>query len=351
MAGKCFLFALAEAFQALPYSNANWDIEEAAWQILETLWQSEDSSPDVECINAYLYCLEGHSPEVVADKAEAIARAMKSGQEFKGRILPKPNVETMNALIQLRAHLGGVTGRYDKVGEDFVPNRRSFLSILSSNIYHERVNRVRKHSPFDVEFARHCIERMEELYKENLNDISLRPDTQVYNAPLFWTGGSLFRRSRPYARFVPFEHRIFHRIKEKGLVEFDENDESVVDARNVELWMEEMIASENEWMLPDIETYEAVILRWIRTTSKEGLERAEHIARSLLDHPDHILECRLLTFRPLLAAWTVSGLEDGCAKVDSLIQTLESASTTNLKLQPDGKCHIRTIQSMLSTLI
>ena len=305
LVGKAILARLAEANQAWSVGSVS-GVEPWAKKIIEVLWKLENFQPDADAYNLYLKCLSRKDPKATLEEAENIVASMKSGECYKNtkRVLPKPNQGTINALIQLTAQVGGKSGRYAKhTDDDFVPDRESFLSVLSSCNYRPMVDFEAWR--FDPDFARECIHRMSELATAT-GDALLQPDTQVYNAPLRWCGGPvLWAESRPYARYVPWPK--YETIYARGLREsLDADDLSVQEAKDVEVWLESMIQmnATNKKIAPDIETYEAAIQGWLRTATRDGLERAESILGRLMSPSStSTVKPRLQTFHPLIAAW------------------------------------------------
>jgi len=303
LVGKAILARLAEANQAWSVGSVS-GVEPWAKKIIEVLWKMENFQPDADAYNLYLKCLSRKDPKVSLEEAEDIVASMKSGECYKNtkRVLPKPNQGTINALIQLTAQVGGTSGRYAKhTDDDFVPDRESFLSVLSSCNYRPMVDFEAWR--FDPDFASECIHRMSELATAT-GDALLQPDTQVYNAPLRWSGGPvLWAKSRPYARYVPWPK--YETIYARGLREsLDDDAICVQEAKDVEGWLESMLQmnATNKKIAPDIETYEAAIQGWLRTATRDGLERAESILERLMS-PSSTVKPRLQTFHPLIAAW------------------------------------------------
>lgn len=302
---KVILAALAETSQAsLVGSVAR--IEDVAKRILDALWSTENAKPDSDMYTLYLKCIGGMNSNAVVVKAEAIVEAMILGSKRSGdgNVLPKPNQSTFNALIQITAQVGGTNGRLAKfTDKDFSPDRESFLAVLSSSIY-QPTDELETRG-FDPSFAKECIQRMSELTAET-GDASLQPDTQIYNAPLRWTGGPLlWAESRLYARFLPWDN--YDQIFSKGArTNVDDDDVRLREAKDMEAWLDMMEAesASNVRMAPDIETYEAVIQGWLRSASRVGLDRAESVAMRLIaPGGSGTVKPRLQTFHPLIAAW------------------------------------------------
>lgn len=330
------LKSLAKANQGLPFNQTASGVEEAAKSILELMWSSRSTKPDADSYAAYIRCLEGGSPSTVAKRSQAIYDAMKSGTTLEGRILPKPNVSATNAMIQLRAQVGEKVAQSDFY-PDMVANRDTFLSMLSCTAY--PTANTREGTDFDLSYARDCIKAMRELHEKS-GDESLQPDTQVYNAPLRWSGGLLSNTSRPYARCTPWD--AYDEIFRRGFKLFSEDDFLVQEASAIDVWLKDMEG--DDYASPNLETFESAIQAWVRTGTLEGLVRAEDIANRLLTSPGAGLEVRLQTFHPIIAAWVFSGAFNGPEKVQEWVDRLGTHSDELL----DGRIRATPIMAHLS---
>jgi hypothetical protein len=326
--GKSMLARLAQANQSLPINFGDVGVDEAARRVLDVLWKTEQSQPDADAYSFYLLCLEGPTPQAIAETAEDIVQAMRDGTPWNDHILPKPNTAVINALIRLWAQLGGTTGRYNKNLENFQPNRESFLALLSSSSYFPVVHEELK-GGFDLDFARQCIDRMKLLAKE---DPTFQPDSQVYNAPLRWSGGSLGLTARPYARYIPFDKyaSILKNVRGNDKTEYYSHYWD--QAKTMDEWRQEM---EREGVA-SIETYEALIQAWIRTRTMDGIQKAEEIAEKLLEDPK-ASGARLQTFHPIIATWLHVKHGDTPTNLEKWVNRLASASESVPGLRPDGR--------------
>jgi hypothetical protein len=332
LVGKTLLASLAMANVCTPI-GFKIGVEKIAENIMDVLWESEIDMPDADVYALYMKCFDQDTPKVAKSKAEQLVEDMKNGKLYgdSGKALPKPNQRVINALIQISAQVGGTSGRYSKhTDSDFIPNRESFLSVLSSAIY--PAAEELEVGGFDLEFAQECLKRMKELSGE-LNDTSLIPDTQVYNASLRWTSApKLWYDARPYARCIPWDN--YEALYSKGLRNnFEDEDIRFKQAKDMEAWLDDMeqkgVADAN--LLPNIESYEAVIQGWLRTVSRKGLERAESVALRIMKQSktdssalsDSILP-RVQTFHPIIAAWYHSGEPDASTKLQEWISRYES---------------------------
>jgi hypothetical protein len=348
------LSALAKVAQATPIGTST-HIEAVAKKILDSLWKSKDSFPDADSYTCFLKCVGGANSVITLEIAEAIVDAMRRGAKHKtnAALLPKPNQGTLNCLIQITAQIGGESGRYPKHIDsdvDFTPDRESFLSILSSCIYSPAMEL--EYGGFDRAFVEECIERMSQMAAQSGSD-SLLPDTAVYNAPLRWTGGPvLWMESRPYARYVNWDnYEQLYATKGKVLrKDLDENHHSVEQARAMEVWLQTMetVSATNSRVSPNVETYEAVIQAWLRTSSREGLDRAQELLRKLLNSYDEndSLRPRLQTFHPVIASLYHAKLVDSASKILSWIEEWEKLSVNS-----ESDFDTRVVEMKLATLL
>jgi hypothetical protein len=314
--GKLVLDALADVNQSYPGSFPI--IEQLAEKVVEALWETRNAKPDTDLYNNYLKCLHGPSRRKDLQKAESVVEAMSKQKKWvdSENVLPRPNQTTINILIQKSARVGGKKGRHPKFTTgDFKPDRESFLSVLSSCWF------TGLGGGFSRAFVNQCIQRMEELVAET-GDESLLPDTAVYNAPLRWSSDpSLFKKSRPYARRIHWHN--YSRLFEHGL-DHHEN-LSLHRAEEIEKWMNHMkdISASNPSVAPNLETFEAVIQTWLQTSTREGLDRAETIARQLLEGDESMPPPRLQTLYPILVAWFHIRDPQAPSKVDEWIKLIE----------------------------
>jgi hypothetical protein len=335
LVGKTLLASLAMANVCTPI-GFKVGVEKIAENILDVLWQSENDMPDADAYALYIKCFDQETPKVAKSKAEQLVEDMKNGKLHgeSGKVLPAPNQRVINALIQISAQVGGTSGRYSKhTGDDFRPDRDSFLSVLSSAIY--PAAEELEVGGFDLEFTRECIKRMNELSGE-LSDRTLKPDTQVYNASLRWASApKLWFDTRPYARCLPWDN--YEALYSKGLRNgFEDEDVRFKQAQEMESWLDEMEkeGAVDANLSPTVESYEAVIQGWLRTVSRKGLERAEKVALRIMrqSKPDSSdisdpISPRVQTFHPLLAAWYHSGEPDASTKMLEWISRYESTKS------------------------
>lgn len=314
---NAILSSLAESHQRIPFASRPAGVEECAAAILESLWSSQSTVPDARSYALYLKCLEGETPNDVADRALEIVIAMESGQVYNERLLPEPNNFVYSSLAQLKALLGVYP---------LVENSSTYES-LDRSIHLSQLS-VMSHNPgvFDIDIATQYINQMRTLSEINCCP-SLQPDIEVYNAPLRWSGGSLW--SRLYSRAIPWDS--YSEIFQDGFKSESSIDVLREQAERIEEWIEIMntISSSDDALCPNIETYESLIQAWVRCGSLESLMRAETIARNLIagDYPG--VKPRLQSFYPIIGAWTYSGHGVGPQNVDSwidlmLTQELES---------------------------
>lgn len=321
------LRALSKAHWSYPSEDRETDerAEAAAQQMLDLMWTT--GTPSIDGYNSYLRCLARSSAAERGKEAEVKLRAMIERKEVDGRLLPEPNTDTFNTVIQLWALAGGDEG-YSKgeeifelfeeaknQGLDVQPNRDTFLSVLSSLA---RPKSAEEASSFDRGRAKRWIEQMTQLGEQS-GDTALTADTQVFNAPLRWTGGADASRTRPFTQSLRWDNHCD--IFQNGFRPLQENDPLWVEARRTEEWLLEM---ETIGPDPDAESFEAAIQAWTRTGMEDGLRRAELVAFRALAS-DKILP-RLQTFHPIIAAWAYSGDDRGLGKVEEWAEQLSGVA-------------------------
>lgn len=347
--GKAALKMLSGAVQTTPHTGGS-KANVAAAHILQRMWFSKDSKPDTDCYTMYLKCFDQSDQHRIVKIAESLVSSMQLRSRYRktGHRLPRPDQSTLNTLIQLTAQLGGTAGRFASHinDESFVPDRNSFLSVLSSAIYD--ASEDGDTAGFDPEFAADCIQRMQEL-SEELNDETLLPDVQVYNAPLRWTGGPvLWAQSRPYARYVDWDD--YEYLYRRGFRETSPADDlTLKQARMIQEWLERMeqLGVEDIRLQPNIETYEAVIQAWLRTATREGLEKAEAMVHKLFESSNTI-EPRLQTMHPILAARLYFIEQDSHSKILEILD-LWSSFSKEKGMQPDMRLvelELRILQAL-----
>ena len=310
------LATLASTCQRMPVDDGDsCRIEDTAHAVLEQMWSTPSSSPDAKSYAEYFKCLQGDRVDV-ARRAKSIFEAMTSGSHFGGRILPKPNITVYNSFVQCLAEAGIQTPPHE-IGGTMKPDRESFLSSLSSNAY--SMGQGAPGGGFDTDHALDCIQQMQKL-SEEYNDPSLKPDIQVYNAPLRLSAGLLSVSSRPYSRCIPWD--VYIDIYQDGFTKMDKEDLLVKEATACENWLESMKTGNTT---PNIESYESVIQAWIRTGTLEGLQKAENMVNTVLQEPNDDVQPRLQTYHPILSAWAYSGSIDGPERVEHWIKRLEES--------------------------
>jgi hypothetical protein len=218
------------------------NVEELANQILRGMLSSNDSDDDnshqekqvlnTDTCNAYICCLCWSTLIQTAQAAESILNGMINGQGsssdpmpfLQGHNLPSPNIGTYNVVIDLWVKVGDVNDNlgkqmiskiYDQLETQRIisikeeedktisivnndvrrqkvvqPNCETFLIVLSSFPKPSALT-------FCADEARYWIEQMKQHANE-YNDISLQPDTEVYNAQLKWSGGKRQRKRFSY---------------------------------------------------------------------------------------------------------------------------------------------------------
>jgi len=392
------------------------NVEELANQILRGMLSSNDSDDDnshqekqvlnTDTCNAYIRCLRRSTLIQTAQAAESILNDMINGRGsssdlvpfLQGHNLPSPDIGVYNVVMDLWVKVGDVNDNlgkrkiseiYDQLETQRIisikeeedetistvnndvkrqkvvrPNRETFLIVLSSLAKSSSLT-------FCADEARYWIEQMKQHANE-YNDISLQPDTEVYNAPLKWSGGK--RRRKRFSNDVvgawaklssssSYSWDDYGQIFQEGfrivLPEEVASDESLNVAKQMEDWligMEEMAARKKEEggkvdVAPDIETYESIIQAWVRTGTLEGLLKAEGWANRSIN--DGIIDaeigkeedCLILTsppprlqmFHPIVAAWTYCRHDRGPVRVKEWIDRLEELGRDKPELRPDGR--------------
>ena len=303
------LQSLARANHRLPFESKACGVEEAATKMLELMLSSKNMKPDADTYAAYLLCLEGANPFLVAKRGQAIYNAMRSGSKYGGHKLPQPTIAAFNSLLQLWAQTGRKNEIFKlSVSSVLPPNRETFLSLLSCLAYPAEAN------DFDSNYALECIQQMQSIY-DNSGDETYLPDTEVYNAPLRWSGGLVTSSTRPFARCIPWDN--YDVIFREGFRLCSEEDSLFQQALAMEEWLQDMDSEKTGSMVrPSIETYEAVIQAWVRTGSEEGVRRAEALIEQAFEKlRERSEKLRAQTFHPILAAWSFSGTRAGAEKV------------------------------------
>lgn len=333
--GKNLLFALAEARQQIPVTISYDQTEYEARRVFDRLVDAGRGKPDTTSCNLLLKCFCGKNRIQIAKRAEQFVENMRQQKKWFGAELPKPDMVTINTLIQLWAQCGGKTGKFDRIPDDwFKPDRESFLAILSSEAYNPE--REDESKIFDINFARQCVDRMKELTDENPHaGKDMTPDTQIMNAPLKWSGGFKWKVTRPYARYTHWDN--YELLFSEGFVEYDESSDAVQNALRIQQWIEEMSTRYQDTCRSDIETFEALVQAWINTKTLEGVERAEKIATDLLNTHDSRTRPRLQTFHPILSAWLYSKRPESLTRLRYWMDVLEARGESMSEVLPDSR--------------
>lgn len=313
------LDGLAKSHRRLSFQSKPRGVEPVATKILNHLWATRTAHPNASTYVAYMGCLEGQDPLSVANRAKDILDGMTEGKAVDAageKIMPKPTLEVVNAVIQLFAQVGGESGRSFGLGGIKEPvNRETFLLLLSSMSYPPSVDG--ETGGFDPTFAEFCLAAMKEA--------GFAIDITAYNAGLRWSGGLQSTLSRPYLRPIAWDS--YSEIFQNGFQPVDEGSPTVQEAYRVHAWLEDM-TSEGGTTVPNIETCEAVIQAYVRTGAREGVKQAEMLLESLLDATSKYAmpTPRLQTFHPIIAAWAASGDKEGPQNVNKWIDRLHGLS-------------------------
>ncbi|CAJ1966824.1 unnamed protein product [Cylindrotheca closterium] len=326
------LESLASANHLLRLSDKPSGIEKAATSVLDYMWSTKSSRPNADSYASYIKCLEAESPSTLSKKVHDLYDAMESRKKYKGgRILPRPNTAVYNSLIQRLAETGTETSIKD-IDSKIQPDEETFLSVLSSMKHPS--NRTESNVVFDVEKAQKNLEQMKAL--------SVQPTIQAYNAPLRWVGGLAASLSRPYSECAPWD--AYESDFQKGFKVLLSDHPLLQEATNVQKWYSSIESGEfGKGIRPNIETMESQIQAWVRTTTRDGLEKACELGEGMINKGDHQL--RLQSFHPIMAAWVYSGAGDGPEKVDYWLQRLQSAGLPVVK---DGRYRSAPILARLS---
>jgi hypothetical protein len=330
---KRMLSLIGDSVCATPVGAKTGGARNVANKILNLLWKTDHGRPDADTYALYIRCFDDRLPRDSIYFTMKLIHAMNTGKTAGDSplTLPKPNINTFNSLIQINAQQGGTRGRYAEHTDSLEPNRQSFLAVLSSAIY-ESMEQTDP-SGFDPEFAADCVGRMEEIY-EDTKDESFLPDTQVFNAPLRWSGGPiLWVASRRYARSVPWDD--YRKIYSRGLREkYYDDDLRIQEAEKIRAWIDEMRsrAEQGQPTKPNIETYEALIQAWLRTATRKGLVEADLLFHGLTN--DETVTVRVQTLHPLLASWFHSNEPDRWSKISRIIKRWEALSLEQRGLDP-----------------
>ena len=324
-AGNSILWALARVSQVgSAFGTDESSAEHIASRIVDILW--ETCEPTTETYNAYLRCMEGPTWDKIARKADQIFQNMvdeKGGNA--GIVLPSANIETYNTMIMLWARAGGEEGKqrceglFAKISSHptLSPNRTTFMNILSCA--------GTRGTQLDLAWARSWMERM------SLNGITI--DTTVCNSALPWSG-------EPSETWMNSE--IWDDYKALFSAGFKDSDaEATENAEAVGEWMVYM--KQKHALEPDIVTHEAAIQAWVRTATREGVEKAEAIVEELMksEHPLHS-HVRAQTVHPIVAAHAFAG--EAPTKVEEWFNKAARMSESNKHLVLDSR-----ISAMLGT--
>lgn len=302
------LSSLAEAHQRVPFDSRPVGVEKTAEAVLKNMLNSEPYLPDANTFAYYINCLEGESPQSIADVAEKLVSDMKRRKDWGGRPLPKPTSSVYSTLLQVKALAGNVA--LDDFNDISPPTREMFLAGLSSFAQHAE--------SFSCLRGMTYINQMEQLSQE-LAEPSLRPDTEVFNAAMRWSGGPLW--SRRYSRALPWD--AFSDIFKDGVHSDDSASQpGHAQAQEMEAWMD---CLKERGLSPNIETFEGIIQAWVRCGTEHGLEQADKYGEVLL--AGEVSGARIQTFFPILAGWTYSGSQKGPEKVDRWLTVIKAKFT------------------------
>ena len=318
---KKMLSALGEANYAdVPSSGDCIDVAEDAKLLVEKILATsvgrKQRFVDASTVNSYLLCLSRSDPKTASQIAEKLLDHAISGDrydEFNNSPRIECNIGTFNTVMEICASLDGADSK-ERVNNilssleavvlegnrGIRPNRRTFKLLLS-------VNSKDDSGRFSCKEATVWMDRMRQLSSTLLNR-ELRADAVLYSAAL----DTIPRRSPLNTLTKRFEN---------GLKTEEEGKMATLEAEQRVQWFD---YTEKCGLVPGLPMYESVIQSWVETETKRGLIEAEEWAkRSLKMLPS---ETRLHLFRPIIAAWAVSGWEP--RRVRDWIDELASASSS-----------------------
>jgi hypothetical protein len=313
------LASLAETHQRIPFDSQPVGVEKVATAILKCMTASEQyTPPHADTFAYYIKCLEGETTEDIAQRADEIVSAMERGRDNDERPLPMPNALVYDSLLQVKAMTGSFAQLSHHLDNTAHPTRATFLAGLSA-MAHDTTN-------FNVDLAMQCVSRMTKLADE-FSDSTLQPDTEVFDAPLRWSGGALW--ARRFSRAIPWDS--YSDIFSGGvLLDDDSSTEPVQDqVREMERWLGYLEAQGHS---PSIETFESIIQAWVRCGTKYGLHQAEQYCERLIHGEIPGVNPRLQTFYPILAGWAYSGSTESLENVDKWLLKIQELFT-DLHLQ------------------
>ncbi|KAL7487079.1 hypothetical protein ACHAW6_012673 [Cyclotella cf. meneghiniana] len=290
---------------------------------------------DTSTCNAYIGCLDIYDP-TSATSAEALLLCMANGKKYGDLdvVLPRPNVDTYNAVMSLwsradgRERESGVNRVYSLLKDAFLcPNIETFKVLMTTNSK-DHDNR------FSIKKAKACLAEMQQISKSSGQN--LRPNLDIYNAALMKTvAGVLHSHYKP--SWLDSGKAFADGFR-------DATDDSYDEGREMEEWCTLM---EENGTKANIDSYEAIIKTWVNTGTLDGLLRAENWAKRVLtlaaDRSNTSMTPRHQTFRPIIASWTLCGNELSPRRVTEWLNQLTALSTAMPYLSPD----INTLSSKI----
>jgi len=331
-----------------PSADYSIIVETILEKLMSGLSNEEPNQLNVEVINAYIKCVNKKCPKETAAFAESLLLKMIKGEKFNGHQLPRPTITTFNTVMNIWNIVPGQRRKVINLFEilegvaDLKPNRDTFIAILASLCNDTDEND--ESNTFDALFATEIIEKMKQA-----SHTGTIIDAEVYNAPLPWSGG--MRKTGSLLSMCEWDN--YSTFRE--LPTCPEKDKKYLEALSIEKWLLMMKNNDGviESISPSIETYESLIQAWVRTCTKDGINRAESFASELIDAALHGADVasrpRLQTFHPIIAGWAHSGTEEGPERVKEWIQKLESMSSIP-ELKPDLRMKSALISAWRSRL-
>jgi hypothetical protein len=323
------LKALAKANKTAPCPS----IEALAGQILDFV-SASDEKANIETYNAYFECMDGSVAHRRANKIEEKMAELVNKAKKKPHA-PKPNAETIDIAIRAWSEVGGKNS-IDAIGKlmksppccKFSPTRETYSALLAA-AGTQSTALVCSSRLFNRDTAKQIMEQIQAASIQE-NDESLRPDTDLFNIPIV---------SKSFAN-----HETLYGSSDL----WTENIVLSEEAASIEEWVKDMSQGDNVLVRPNIATIEALIHAWVKTGTKDGIEKAETWASSALAEASAELggpiQPSLQTFHPILASYAFTGQP---AKLKDWIGRLEAVGGS---CNPDSRLRALEITAHMHAL-
>ena len=277
---------------------------------------SGSSFVDINTFNAYIKCINRLNPTSSSKTAQNLLGRMKNRKKFKGVILPQPTADTYNEVMRICALVdrSQVNDVYAKMV--VCPNKDTFKILLAAN------SKVDGH--FSFEEAKHWMSAIEQISVSRCGE-ALNPNADMYNSALGHLSNTESIGSQ-YANLL----LSYGSQYDGGFKNIDQSSaEDENEASDISKWL---LYAEECGVNPNVEMYEQVIRAYTKTGTKKGLLMAEDWARRAVSSGSLI---RVQTFHPIIAAWTLCGIDRAPGRVKEWISQLNTLSLTNPSLKPD----------------